>query len=244
MNSLRDRAVVLRAYRSGESDRVVVLWSEQHGKVRAIARGVRKTTSKLGSGIEPLAFIDVLLGHGRGELMQIRQATHVERFTQLRDDFDRLNAGLALAEAIDAVPLDGVPDGDIFDMLVRALASLDNPAFHPYLVPAAFYFKLLALDGSAPQLDECVNCGDVEGLVAFDAEVGGVLCGRCRSGRVLSPPALEILRRLLGGGLGTILAAPAPAGSAEVHHLAIESLERHFGRRLKVPRTMEPPPGA
>ncbi|MBU6233385.1 MAG: DNA repair protein RecO [Acidobacteria bacterium] len=241
MSTLRDEAIVLRTYKSGEADRVVVMWTKEHGKLKALARGVRKGTSKLGSGLEPLAHIDVLLADARGDFHIVRQVEHVELFSRLRLDLDRLTAGCALTEVVEAVPLDGVPDREIFIMLSRALASLDNTNFHPYLVPAAFYLKLLVLDGSAPQLDECVTCGSSDGLSSFDAEIGGALCSDCHRGRLLSSDALALMRRLLGGDLAGVLSDDPPPGSYEVHELAIEALERHFGRRLKVARSARPP---
>ena len=238
MNTLRDEAIVLRTYKSGESDRVVVLWSKSHGKLRAIARGVRKTTSKLGSGLEVMAHVDILLAEGRGELLQVRQVQHVHRFSALRQDFDRLSAALALVEVVDAIPTDNEPDIEIFTMLARALQSLENPDFAPHLVPAAFYFKMLAIDGSAPQLDECVNCGAEGPLVSFNAEAGGLLCVACRSGRPVSGDAVVLLRRLLLGDLAGVLRDGQVAGSAEVAALASEAIEQHFGKRLRVARSL------
>lgn len=241
MSTLRDHAIVLRTYKSGEADRVVVMWTKEHGKVRALARGVRKGSSKLGAGLEPLSHVDVLLAASRNDFYIVRQVEHVERYSLIRQDLERLTAGCALTEVIDAVPLDGVPDTEIFVMLSRALTSLESENFHPFLVPAAFYLKLLGLDGTAPHLEDCVNCGETEGLVAFDAEIGGVLCSSCRTGRALSSDALVLLRRLLGGDLAGVLADASPRGAIEVHELAIEALERHFSRRLKVARGLTPP---
>ena len=231
MTTLRDEAIVLRTYKSGESDRVVVLWSKSHGKLRAIARGVRKTTSKLGSGLEVMAHVDILLAEGRGELLQVRQVQHVHRFSALRQDFDRLSAALALVEVVE-------PDIEIFTRLARALQSLENPDFAPHLVPAAFYFKMLAIDGSAPQLDECVNCGAEGPLVSFNAEAGGLLCVACRSGRPVSGDAVVLLRRLLLGDLAGVLRDGQVAGTAEVAALASEAIEQHFGKRLRVARSL------
>lgn len=242
MSTLRDNAIVLRTYKSGEADRVVVMWTKDHGKIRALARGVRKGSSKLGAGLEPLSHVDILLAASRNDFFIVRQVEHLERYSLIRQDFERLTAGCALTEVIDAVPLDGVPDSEIFVMLSRALTSLENESFNPFLVPAAFYLKLLGLDGTAPQLDDCVNCGATEDLVAFDAEVGGVLCSTCRTGRALSSDALTLLRRLLGGDLAGVLSEPSPRGATEVHELAVEALERHFSRRLKVARGLTPPP--
>ena len=241
MSTLRDQAIVLRTYKSGEADRVVVMWTKEHGKVRSLARGVRKGSSKLGAGLEPLSHVDALLATSRNDFYIVRQIEHVERYSLIRQDLERLTAGCALTEVIDAVPLDGVPDTEIFTMLARALASLENPNYYPFLVPAAFYLKLLVLDGTAPHLEDCVNCGATSPLVSFDAEVGGVLCATCRTGRPLSLEALTLLRRLLGGDLAGVLVEPAPHGALEVHELAIEALERHFSRKLRVARGLTPP---
>ncbi len=236
MNEIRDEAVVLRSYRSGEADRVVVFWSKDHGKIRAIAKGVRKPTSKIGGGLTPLAHVEVYLVKGRGDLHIVRQASHVQRLETLHADYDRITAGMAIVEVVDAIPLDDVADSGIFALLSRALHTLDTPDFHPTLVPPSFFFKLLAYDGSEPQIDECVSCGSPGPLVSFDAEVGGALCPSCRRGRSLSADALHLLRRILGGDLAAVLREDNPPGGTEVALLASEAVERHLGRRLKVGR--------
>ncbi|MGA2295410.1 MAG: DNA repair protein RecO [Acidimicrobiales bacterium] len=240
MNQFSDDAVVLRTYKSGESDRVVVLWTRQHGKVRVFAKGVRKTTSKLGGALEALAYVRVDLAETRGDLYVARHVEHIERLATLRSGYDRINAGYAVVEVVDAIPSDDVADEGIFDLLVRVLMTLDNPAFYPALVPASFFFKLLAHDGSEPVVDVCVNCGSEGPLVSFDAQVGGTLCVNCRSGHSLSADALALIRRILGGDLARVLAEPSLPAEGEVSTLAQDSIEAHFGRRLRVARSSAP----
>ena len=240
MRNVRDDAVVLRTYKSGESDRVVVLWTKHHGKVRAIAKGVRKPSSKLGSALEPLAFVDVLLAEGRGDLWIVQQVGHHSGFPLIRSDFDRVTAAMALVEAVDAVPSDEHADEELFTMLARALATLNEPLNFPRLVPASFFLKMLALDGSLPQLDACVDCGASTPLTTFDAESGGVLCADCRHGRPLSAEALLLLRRILGGDLANVLHEADPAGASDVVQIANDALERHLGKRFRVGRSTPP----
>lgn len=240
MNQFSDDAVVLRTYKSGESDRVVVLWTRAHGKVRVFAKGVRKTTSKLGGTLEALAYVRVDLAETRGDLYVARHVEHIERLATLRSSYDRINAGYAVVEVVDAIPSDDVADEGIFDLLVRVLLTLDNPAFHPALVPASFFFKLLAHDGSEPVVDVCVNCASVGPLVSFDAQVGGTLCANCRSGHSLSADALSLIRRILGGDLAHVLREPSPPAQGEVSTLAQDAIEAHFGRRLRVARSSAP----
>ena len=240
MKELSDDAVVLRTYKSGESDRVVVLWTRAHGKLRVFARGIRKTTSKLGGTLEALAYVRLQLVETRGELYVVRHVQHVERLATLRSSYDRINAGYAVVEVADAIPTDQVADEAIFDLLTRVLLTLDSEHFDPTLVPASFYFRLLEIDGSAPVVDRCVNCA-VEGpLVAFDAQIGGTLCGSCRSGHALSGAALTLIRRIVSGDLGAVLRESPPEGAGEVMTLAQNSIEQHFGRNLRVSKSAPP----
>jgi len=240
VKELRDDAVVLRTYKSGEADRVVVLWTRSHGKVRVIARGVRKATSRLGGNIETLAYVDVDLVKTRGEFYIVRHVSHRERLTSLRGDYARIVAGYAVVEVVDAIPSDDVADEAVFDLLVKVLLALDNPEFSPTLIPASFYFKLLALDGSEPVLNECVNCASAGPLVAFDAQTGGTLCANCRAGSSVSPAALTLIRRILGGELAAVLRDVEPPAASEVAGIAQEAIEVHFGRRLRAPRSSPP----
>lgn len=240
MKEINDEAVVLRTFRSGEADRVVVLWTRHLGKVRVLAKGVRKTTSRMGGSLETLAHVTVDLVKTRGEFYVARHVQHRERLATLRSSYSRISAGYAVVEAVDAIPSDGVPDEEIFDLLARVLLTLDDESFDPALVPASFYFRLLALDGSEPVVDVCVNCGRKGPLVAFDAQIGGTLCDECRQGVALSPDALTLIRRVVGGDLAGVLREANPPGAGEVMAIAQQAIEAHFGRRLRAPGSVAP----
>ena len=240
MREIEDDAIVLRTYKSGESDRVAVLWTRQHGKVRVLAKGIRTFTSRLGGTLEALAYVRVHLVQTRGDFYIARQVQHRERLTTLRGDYERINAGYAVVEVVDAIPSDDVADEEIFDLVSRVLLTLDDPSIDPSLVPTSFYFRLLALDGSSPVVERCVNCASEGPLVAFDAQVGGTLCASCRSGHSLSGDGLALIRRIIGGELATVLREVSPSGSGEVMMIAQDSIEQHFGRRLKVARSVAP----
>src|SRR5579875_52361 len=267
MGLYREEAVVLRTYRLGEADRILVLMTAGRGKVRAVAKGVRKTGSRFGGRLEPGCHVRLLLYEGR-QLDVVNQADSVEQVRGLRDDLTRLRDALALLEAVDQVAQEGESNRALFDMLVGALRTLGRTP-SPLLV-AGFYWKLLALEGSAPLLDECVRCsrpvaggaraggaagaGGVAGaagtdgtdgveVVALDPVEGGVICRVCQpvggGRRSLTPAALDLIRQILGGGLGAALATPAGPVAAEVNDLATAALESHLERRLRVPRLLE-----
>lgn len=226
----RDTAVVLRTYKLGEADRIVVLLTEHHGKVRAVAKGVRKTLSRFGARLEPMSHVRLLLAQGR-ELDIVSQAEAVESLAPMIADLDHLTAGIAVLEAADQMSLDREPNASLYRMVVGALRSIGDHG--SALVVPAFFWKLLALEGVSPQLDGCVRCGEDVSLVAFDVQQGGALCRNCRSGAPISQEALELMRMILGGRLNDALAtAPSPA-THEVSAHATRALEHHIERRLR-----------
>ena len=230
MGLYRDQGVVLRTIRLGEADRIVTLVTRGHGKVRAVAKGVRKTKSRFGARLEPLSHVSLLLYEGR-ELDVVNQAESLDHFRSIRDDLDRVGRASSMLEAVDQVAQEREPSPRLYQLLVgglRALAASDHP-----LVLAAFFWKLLSLEGAHPLLDQCATCGAADDLAAFELGEGGVLCRRCRRGVPVSPEALALLRRILGGGLAEALnEAPGPA-SVELEHLANRSVEYHLERRLR-----------
>jgi DNA repair protein RecO (recombination protein O) len=231
MSLYRDHGVVLRTWKLGEADRIVSILTREHGKVRAVAKGVRKPSSRFGARLEPTTHVALQLYRGRGELDTVTQVETVDRFTSLRGELDAWARASAMLEAVEQVAQDREPNDRLFDMLVRALRTL---AAHPGpLVVAGFFLKLLALEGFEPVVDVCVTCGAEEPLVAFDIVEGGTLCDGCRRGPALGAEALQLLQSILGGRLGAALAAPASAATHEIDHLATQVLEHHIERRLR-----------
>jgi DNA repair protein RecO (recombination protein O) len=239
MSLYRDRGVVLRTYKLGEADRIVVLLTPGHGKVRAVAKGIRRTKSRIGGRLEPLSHVDLLLYEGR-ELDIVSQAETIEPWRPLHEDLSRLSQGMAMAEAAEQVAQEREPSVPLYRMLVGALRTLvDQPG---PLVVASFYWKLLSLDGAGPILDGCAHCGaraPDANLVAFDIAEGGALCRQCRRGNPLTPAALEVINWILGGQMARALQVPAGAMTAEVAHLASVSMERHLERHLRALHTLE-----
>lgn len=230
MTQYSDRAVVLRTYKLGEADRIVVLMTEGHGKVRAVAKGIRKTKSKIGARLEPMSHVEILLYKGR-ELDVVNQVELISSSAKLHHDLDRLTQGISMLEAVDHIASDREPAPHLYTMLVGALQSLADQA-SPVVV-AAFYWKLLAAEGVSPQVQKCVGCLQSVELVAFDISQGGAQCRACRTGVSISPPALQLLQQVLGGQLHVALAQEASAASGELTHLATQAMEHFIERRLR-----------
>ena len=225
-----DVGVVLRTYKLGESDRIVVLLTQEHGKVRAVAKGVRKTHSKFGARLEPMSHVKLLLAQGR-ELDIVNQAECVETLAPMMVDLDHLTNGIAVLEAADQMSMDREPVPHLYRMVVGALRTIADRS-GPLVVPS-FYWKLLAAEGVAPELDACVRCGEEGPLVAFDMDQGGALCRACRTGAPLSSEALDLMRMILGGRLNDALAVPSSPATHEVAAHATRALEHHIERRLR-----------
>lgn len=247
MSLYRDEAVVLRSIRLGEADRIVTLLTPRYGKVRAVAKGVRRTKSRFGGRLEPLSHVSVLCWKGR-ELDIVTQAEVLDTFRAVREDLERLSAASAMLEVADQVSQEGQPGPQLHNMLVGALRTLaSGPASRPApgsgplpgaappaaLIVPAFFWKLLVLEGSAPVLSACARCGATADLVAFDLGEGGVLCRTCRRGVAISPEALVLVRRIVGGDLAAVLAEPASPATHEVGRLATEAVQAHLERRLR-----------
>ncbi len=229
-----DRAVVLRTIPLGEADRIVTLMTENHGRVRAVAKGIRRTTSKFGSRLEPTTHVSLQLYVGR-ELDTITQAETVAHMSVIRDDLHRFGRANVMLETVDQVTPEKEPNAALYRMLVGALTELDK-ADAP-LVLAGFLLKLLALEGFQPQLDACVACGSESSLVAFDVADGGLRCVNDRRGLAIDPEAIFLMRQMLSGELGAALREPASAATAEAEAVAVGLVEHHIERRLRAART-------
>jgi DNA repair protein RecO (recombination protein O) len=226
----RDQGIVLRTMRLGEADRIVTLMSAGRGKIRAVAKGVRKTKSRFGGRLEPMTHVAALLYEGR-ELDLITQAETLDHFRTVREDLDSLARATAMLEAVDQVAQEREANPRLYQMLLGALHAL-GASSGPLVVPG-FFWKLLSLEGSHPVLDQCASCGSQGEVVAFDLGEGGALCRSCRRGVPISPAALSLVRKILGGQLAEALREPESPTTAEVSELASRSLEHHLERRLR-----------
>ena len=235
----RDEGVVLRTLKLGEADRIVTLLTADHGKVRAVVKGARRTTSKLGPRLEPLRHVAVQLYEGRN-LDTVIQCETLHPFAAVRGDYDRLTRALALAEALDQIAPEKEPVPHLHRMLLGGLRTLEAGAA-PAVV-GAFYWKLLAVEGLAPVVDFCLGCGGTDDLVAVDLHDGGAWCRACRpagGGIRVGSDVLALLRAVVSGGLRDVLALGASPAVTELEHLATLALEHHVERRLRSVRLLD-----
>src|SRR5215831_2800167 len=180
-------AVVLRSIRLGEADRVLHLYTEVHGRVGAVAKGVRKTMSRFGARLEPLSHVELVLHRGRGELETVTAAQLVRSHREAREDYYRFSVGMIGAEAMLRLFSEEEANERAFIALTRFLDLLDGTphvAGRPILDPLglAFQLKLLWLAGYLPHVTACAECGEErDPLVGYSPRAGGAVCSRCAS---------------------------------------------------------------
>ncbi len=228
-----DQGIVLRSYPFGEADRVVVLLSPNRGKLRTVAKGVRKTKSRFGGRLEPFSHVDLVVYEGRN-LDTITQATLIEPYPHLRTDLDRVMLAGTMVEVADMVAGEDEPELRLFLLLQRGLRVLDREEEpHPDLL-TAYLLKAAAAIGMAPALDHCAGCGRTDDLRFFSFSAGGVLCERCRvSGAYALRDGLTAYLAAIAAGDLADLPDAEPKFTGEARGVARRFMEYHLERRLE-----------
>lgn len=220
MPTYDDELVVLRTQPLGEADRIITGVGKTHGHVRAVARGVRRTTSKTGARLEPFNVVDVQLftrAAGRG-LDTITQAVTVHPYSaRIRDDYLSFAAGNVIAEAADAI-VPAAPAPLQYALIVAALRDLSDGTHAAELVTCGYLLRSLALSGWEPSFTECVRCGAAGPHPFFSVAVGGAVCADCAptAGALLrvDVPTLRLCWALLVGNWRVAEASEGPARDA------------------------------
>lgn len=238
MGLRHDQGIVLRSYPFGDADRVVVLLSPNHGKIRTVAKGVRKTKSRFGGRLEPFTHVDLVLYEGRN-LDTITQVAVLEPFPRLRNDLDAVVAAGTMVEAADAVAQEQETSIRLFLLLHRGLRALEQGERRQDLI-TSYLLKLAEMVGVAPALVSCASCGGVDQLHRFSFGGGGVVCARCQvEGAVrLRSGLTEYLAALAEAEL---LALPAIdiTLAPEAMGIARRFVEYHLDRKLTSLAVME-----
>ena len=191
-------AIVLRQRKLGDADKIITLYTANLGKLDAVAKGVRRITSRLAGHVEPLSHGSYLVAHGRN-LDIITQAQTIETFQPLRDDLDRLSRALYAAELVDRFTEERSENFALYRLLLDALRRLAQRD-ELDLILRSFELSLLALQGYRPELRQCVACRrplEAEAN-AWAPGAGGVICPRCRRDQAAlqAEPQAEVLRPL------------------------------------------------
>lgn len=174
----RVQGIVLHGIRLGEADRIVSVFTQSHGRVRGVAKGVRKSRSRFGGRLDAFTHVDLMLYKGRSDLDVITQAEILSRPKRLRADYTAFCAASAMADAVERTTPEREANVRLFLLLRSGLEALEGGAEDPTLLAYAFLAKLASMGGHHPTLAVCVECGS-HARVAFSLDRGGAVCGRC-----------------------------------------------------------------
>ena len=246
----RDEAVVLRTHKLGEADRIVTLLSRNHGKIRAVAKGVRRTASKFGARLEPFMVADVQLYEGRS-LDIVTQAESLGSYgAVIADDYASYTAASAMVETADRLTED---EGGLqqYLLLVGALRSLSRFEHGPSLTLDSYLLRALSVAGWAPSFSDCAMTGAPGPHSAFVVQLGGVVSDAVAPPGAprLDPATIGLLSALLTGEWSTADAADDRARSQASGVIAAYA-QFHLERGLRSlehvdrDRTPDVPPSA
>jgi DNA repair protein RecO (recombination protein O) len=231
----RDEGVVLRVQKLGEADRIVTVLTRRHGRVRAVAKGVRRTRSKFGATVEPFSHVDLQLFSGRSLDIVVQAESLTPYGEKLVGDYARYTAGTAVLETAERLTTEeGEPSLRLFLLVVGALRALVTPERDGSLVLDAFLLRAMSVAGYAPALDECARCGTPGPHRAFSVPAGGAVCPGCRPAGAASPSpaAVSLMSDLLTGAW-----EPAEATDVrtrrEASGLVAAHLQWHLERGLR-----------
>lgn len=225
---------MLRSIRYGEADRVLHLYTPEHGRLSAIAKGARRARSRFGARLEPFFHVSLLLHEGRGELYTVTGVDTVHAHARLRDSAGALDAAARACDAVARLFETDDPHPEVFALLSNQLSILERgKAMEGSAHALAFRLKLLLAVGILPQLGSCATCGEREHLTGFSAAAGGVVCTSCESSAF---PLGEEAYAFLVGAVGRPLSDPPHASERALHQAerAIrETAEHHAQVRLR-----------
>ncbi|QNG18425.1 DNA repair protein RecO [Rhodococcus triatomae] len=235
MRLYRDNAVVLRQHKLGEADRIITLLTRQHGLVRAVAKGVRRTRSKFGARLEPFAHVDVQLYPGRN-LDVVTQVQTLDAFaTDLVDDYGRYTTACAILETAERLAgEERAPAPRLHHLTVGALGAIAEHRRDPELILDAFLLRAMGFAGWAPAIEDCARCAAPGPHRAFHVAAGGAVCVHCRppGAATPSPGVLELMDALVRGDWAAVDRAD-PAHRRQASGLTAAHLQWHLERQLR-----------
>ena len=225
---------MLRSIRYGEADRILHLYSQDRGRLSAIAKGVRRVKSRFGGRLEPMARVNLLLHQGSGDLCTVTGADTVNAHANLRERRDALERAVEACDAVLRLLDANEANRPAYNLLCRELALLDSqPEAATRGQALAFRMKLLLAAGFTPELASCASCGERDDLGAFSASAGGVVCPACEAGSF--PMGAEAHTFLVDALALPLAEAPSasPVALGTADRAIGETLEHHAHVRLR-----------
>ena len=235
MSLYRDEAIVLRTQKLGEADRIITLLTREHGRVRAVAKGVRRTKSKFGARLEPGSHIDIQLYTGR-TFDTVTQVESVFNYGEaLTEDYSRWTiAGTILEAAERFTSHEHEPALQEFKLVTGAMKALADNKYDPSMILDAYLLRSLAVGGYAPSLINCSKCDAAGPHRYFSLVGGGSVCADCRPSASATPAVetLKLMSDLISGDWESAMASEL-RNRREASGLIAAYLQWHLERGLR-----------
>ena len=231
--------LVLREVKYKEADRILTLYSSKLGKITAKASGALRKNSKLSASTQMLTYSDAVLLNRDGKYA-VTEASIIEPFSGLREDFESYALGCYFADCVDSLCPEGIEDFDILQLILNSLYALSNKIDSPLKIKAAFELRLISLLGYKPDLDHCLVCKRKDVVSpTLGYETGYICCRECRNAEIgvtdyLCDESLNAMRHIVSCSPKSLLSFRAEDESLKRLSTACEDFfishaERRFG---------------
>ena len=237
MATYRDQGIVLRTHKLGETDRILHLLTQGRGKVRAVAKGVRRPGSRFGGRLEPYSHVELQLYEGRN-LDVVSQAELIASHARVREDHISSACAAVMVELVDVVAQEGERDNALFLQLRAGLQALDAGPNDPTVFVDAFLLRVASIVGFHAFTDACAVCRRPGPHAFLSVKGGGTLCGECAPAgtRAVDPAVVEVVAQLASPGEWTSLprlARERPDARRTAASYTRAFVEHHIDRRLR-----------
>lgn len=231
----RDQGIVLRTWKLGETDRILNIAAQGRGKIRAVAKGIRRPGSKFGGRLEPYSHVDLQLYQGRN-LDIVRDCELIEPFADVRADFSLSACAATMAEATDRVVQEDERNLPVFLLLRAGLQALQAQPPYPAIFVDAFLLRLASVAGFHVFTEACARCRTVGPHPFLSVAQGGMLCRECAPAgtKALDPRTIRLIELLAGSDWRSLPDAAGDVGARRTAaSFARAFVEYHLDRRLR-----------
>ncbi len=235
MSLYREQGLVLRTYKLGETDRILHVLTQGRGKIRAVAKGIRRPGSRFGGRLEPYSHVDLQVYAGRN-LDVISQAELIEAFAPLREDFSLSACAATMVEAADRVAQEGERNLPLFLLLRSGLQALLAGPPYPAIFVDAYLLRLAGVAGFHVFVDACASCRRSGEHRYLSVAAGGLLCRDCAptGTKALEGEVIALVRLLASNDWVSLPASARQVGARHTAAAFVRAfVEHHLDRRLR-----------
>lgn len=238
MANYKVKGIILKRSNFGEADRILTIFTDRLGKIKAIGKGIRKQMSRSGGHLEPFCLSSLVVAEGKN-LDIITEAQTIECFFVLRSNLDSTQLSYYITEAIDRLTVEHEKHAEVYELLVEVLKNID---FRKNLLLSYFEINLLSYLGFRPELEHCLVCQENKAQkFCFDNIHGGIVCEDCsKNGLKITLNGIKLLRLFLKNNLKGLEKIKIPDKNAvELRKICESYIDHVSGQEFKSRRFLK-----